>query len=92
MVQFYDGLAPLHLLVLVSDSSPHDVHERMLDLLLTAGAEANMPAQGGEVGKMMDACNRSNQKDLLQLRKRTVNQSSQCMNLLLHYNFFREYV
>ena len=50
------GNAPLHLLMLASDRSPHDVHERMLDLLLTAGAEANMPAQGGKVGKMIGVC------------------------------------
>ena len=52
LVQFA-GRAPLHLLLVVSVRYPHDAHERMLDLLLTAGADPNMPIQSGEVGKMM---------------------------------------
>ena len=53
------GRAPLHLLMLVSDHYPKDACERMLDLLLKAGADPNMPVQGGRVGKMMGVWNRS---------------------------------
>ena len=53
------GRAPLHLLMLVSDRYPKDAHERMLDLLLKAGADPNMPVQGGRVGKMIGVWNRS---------------------------------
>ena len=58
LVQFA-GVAPLHLLLVVSDRYPQDAWPRMLDLLLTAGADPNMPVQGGRVGKMMGVWNRS---------------------------------
>ena len=50
------GHAPLHILLGASGRSPHDAWPRMLDLLLVAGADPNMPVQGGRVGKMMGVC------------------------------------
>ena len=50
------GLAPLHTLLGASGRYPHDAWPRMLDLLLTAGADPNMPAQSGLVGKMICVC------------------------------------